>query len=82
MKKNVILVAFSAFVACGVVFSASLGWSSNEQSDLTLKNIQALSQLECSLAYSHCGVECDGEFCGYCKYGEEYHYMRDYCIVW
>ena len=79
MKKNVILVAFSAFVACGVVLSASLGWSSNEQSDLTLKNIQALGQNECSVAFSHCSPDCPWEFCGWCILNGTRYYLVD-CI--
>lgn len=66
MKKNVLTIVASVIFAGVMAFNASLSLSNNAHNNLTMDNIQALSNCE-MYNTGVCSTLCTAEFCGYCE---------------
>ena len=80
LKKVVLGVCVTAIVV-GMAFITNLILKNDAQTDITLANIEALSQIECySDEDSNCTSWCIWRHCGMCWVGD-YIMTLSYCYI-
>jgi hypothetical protein len=65
MNKKISGFLAAMMIAAVAAWNVSFSSETNGMSDVALANVEALADIECT-AFSNCGTDCPGEYCGYC----------------